>query len=155
MSSGVRLEQTDATGELMAFIDDLNEPPVELNYLSVFPNFGLTYQMAPEHVFNLNYGRRINRPDYNVLNPFKFQISELSFSKGNPFLQPEIVNNLEFGYTLKYRYNFKLSYSKTLDQITRLIGPDDSDLRASFINWDNLAEQTVIAFNISCAGSVQ
>ena len=149
MSSGVRLEQTDATGELIAFQDNLNEPPVELNYLSVFPNIGFTYQMTPEHVFNLNYGRRINRPDYNVLNPFKFQISELSFSKGNPFLQPEIVNNLEFGYTLKYRYNFKLSYSKTLDQITRLIGPDDSDLRASFINWDNLAEQTVIAFNIS------
>ncbi|NNE26927.1 MAG: TonB-dependent receptor [Saprospiraceae bacterium] len=148
-TSGLRLEQTDATGELMAFIEDLNEPPVELNYLSAFPNIGLTYQLAPEHVFNLNYGRRINRPDYNVLNPFKFQISELSFSKGNPFLQPEIVNNMELGYTLNYRYNFKLSYSKTLDQITRLIGPDDSDPRAGFINWDNLAEQTVIAFNIS------
>ena len=148
-NSGVRLEQTDATGELMAFLPELNEPPVELNYLSVFPNLGLTYQLSPEHVLNLNYGRRINRPDYNVLNPFKFQISELSFSKGNPFLQPEIVNNIELGYTLKYRYNFKLSYSRTMDQITRLIGPDESDLRASFINWDNLAEQTVIAFNIS------
>lgn len=149
MSSGVRLEQTDAVGTLEAFKPELNEEPVEQDYLSVFPNFGLTYQMAREHVFNFNYGRRINRPDYNVLNPFKFQISELSFSKGNPFLRAEIVNNIELGYTLKYRYNFKLSYSKTEDQITRLIGPDDSDPRASFINWDNLAEQKVFAFNIS------
>ncbi|MBT8229916.1 MAG: TonB-dependent receptor [Bacteroidia bacterium] len=149
MSSGVRLEQTDAVGTLEAFKPELNEDPVEQDYLSVFPNLGLTYQLAREHVFNLNYGRRINRPDYNVLNPFKFQISELSFSKGNPFLRAEIVNNVELGYTLKYRYNFKLSYSKTQDQITRLIGPDDSDPRASFINWDNLAEQKVFAFNIS------
>ena len=149
MSSGVRLEQTDAVGTLEAFKTELQEEPVEQNYLSAFPNFGLTYQMKPEHVFNFNYGRRINRPDYNVLNPFKFQISELSFSKGNPFLRAEIVNNIELGYTLKYRYNFKLSYSKTQDQITRLIGPDDSDPRAGFINWDNLAEQKVFAFNIS------
>jgi outer membrane receptor protein involved in Fe transport len=146
---GVRLEQTDAMGELEAFLPELQESPVELNYLSVFPNVGLSYSMTPEHVFNLNYGRRINRPDYNVLNPFKEQISELSFSKGNPFLKPEIVNNLELGYTLKYRYNFKLSYSKTLDQITRLIGPDDSDPRAGFINWDNLATQTIYSLNIS------
>ncbi len=136
-------------GEKWSFVSGLNEPPLESDYLSAFPNFGLTYQLAPEHVFQLNYGRRINRPDYNVLNPFKFQISELSFSKGNPFLKPEIVNNVELGYTLKYGYNFKLSYSKTLDQITRLIGPDDSDARASFINWDNLSKQKVFAFNIS------
>ncbi|HLF63216.1 MAG TPA: TonB-dependent receptor [Saprospiraceae bacterium] len=148
-SAGLRLEQTDATGDLMAFLPELQEPPVELNYLNTFPTVGLTYQYKPEHVFALNYGRRINRPDYNVLNPFREQFSELSFSKGNPFLRPEIVNNFELGYTLKYRYNFKLSYSRTLDQITRLIAPDDVDPRAGFITWDNLAVQTIYAANIS------
>jgi outer membrane receptor protein involved in Fe transport len=132
-SAGLRLEQTNATGDLRAFLPELQEPPVELDYLNAFPTAGLTYQFRPEHVFSLNYGRRINRPDYHVLNPFREQISELSFSKGNPFLRPEIVNNIELGYTLKYRYNFKLSYSRTLDQITRLIGPDDTDPRAGFI----------------------
>ncbi len=148
-SAGLRAEQTDATGDLQAFIPELQEPPVELNYLSWFPSAGLTFQVAPQHNLALNYGRRINRPDYNVLNPFNNQISELSFQKGNPSLRPEIVNNLELGYTMKYRYNFKLAYSRTTDQITRLIAPDDDDPRAGFITWANLAEQTIWSFNAS------
>ncbi len=67
--------------------------------------------------------------------------------KGNPRLNPEIVNNFEIGYTLKYRYNFKLAYSKTIDQITRLLEPDEEDLRAGFITWENLAEQQVYSAN--------
>ncbi len=148
-SAGLRAEQTDAVGNLQAFIVSLQEPPVELNYLSWFPNAGLTFAASPQHSFALNYGRRINRPDYNVLNPFNNQLSELSFQKGNPFLSPEIVNNIELGYTHKYRYNFKLAYSKTIDQITRLIGPDENDPRANFISWANLANQTIVSFNAS------
>lgn len=148
-SAGLRVEHTDAAGDLQPFTEELREPPVTFNYLSWFPSAGLTYQLADEHSLSLNYGRRINRPDYNVLNPFNNQLSELSFEKGNPFLRPEIVNNLELGYTLKYRYNFKLGYSYTSDQITRLIGPSEDDTRANFITWENLATQTIISANIS------
>lgn len=149
VSAGLRVENTDATGELTAFIPELAESPVDFNYVSFFPSAGLTYQHHPEHVYSVNYGRRINRPDYNVLNPFREQLSELSYSKGNKFLQPEIVNNIEIGYTLKYRYTFKISYSNTSNQITRLIGPDEIDPRAGFISWDNLATQKLYNANIS------
>ncbi len=149
ISAGLRAEQTDATGDLQAFIPELQEAPVNLNYLSWFPSAGLTWQIKPMHSLALNYGRRINRPDYNVLNPFNNRNSELSYQKGNPELSPEIVNNIELGYTLKYRYNFKVAYSRTLDQITRIIAPDDEDERAGFITWANLAEQTIWSANIS------
>ncbi len=149
MSAGLRAEQTDASGNLIAFLPELQKPPVLLNYLSWFPNLGLTWQAAPNHAFALNSGRRINRPDYNVLNPFRNQISELSYEKGNPGLQPEIVNNIELGYTLAYRYNIKLGYSRTTNQITRLIGPDDVNPLAGFITWANLADQTIFSFNAS------
>ena len=148
-SAGLRVERTDATGELTAFVPELEEEPVDFKYTSFFPSAGVTYQHSPEHVYSLNYGRRINRPDYNVLNPFREQLSELSYSKGNKFLQPEIVNNVELGYTLKYRYTFKLAYSLTTNQITRLLGPDELDPRAGFISWDNLATQTLYSANIS------
>ncbi len=148
-SAGLRAELTDALGILTPFVVENQEPPVEQNYLSWFPSAGLTWQMNRTNVFSLNYGRRINRPDYNVLNPFDNKLSELSSEKGNPNVRPEIVNNLELGYTLAYRYNFKLAYSKTTDQITRLIAPSDDDPRASFITWDNLASQTVLNLNAS------
>lgn len=154
MAAGVRVEHTKSDGVLTPYDSSLQEPPVDQSYTDLFPTVGLTYQAAPMHAFNLNYGRRINRPDYNVLNPFREQLSELSFSRGNPFLKPEIVNNVELGYTYAYRYNFKLGYSLTTDQITRLIGPDESDPRAGFINWDNLAEQRVISANFSAPISI-
>lgn len=149
ITAGLRSETTDATGELMPFLEDLQEDPVEQDYTNLFPTAGISYQVSMGNTLSFNYGRRINRPDYNVLNPFEQQLSELSFMKGNPFLVPEIVNNVELGYTLKFRYNFKLAYSKTTDQITRLISPDDKDPRAGFITWENLSEQTVYSANAS------
>ncbi len=149
ISAGLRAEYTDATGDLQAFLPSLVEPPVEQEYWRFFPNVGVTWQIKPKHSVSANYGRRINRPDYSVLNPFNNRGSEISFQKGNPRLSPEIVNNVELGYTFAYRFNFKLAYSKTLDQITRLIGPDENDPRASFITWENLAEQTIYSFNAS------
>lgn len=146
---GVRAEQTEARGDLQTFVVELQEPPVIQSYLRWFPSAGLTYQLNHMNTLSLNYGRRINRPDYQVLNPFNNQLSQISFEKGNPRLQPEIVNNAEIGWTYQYRFNFKLGYSKTVDQITRLIAPDDVDTRASFITWDNLASQTTISFNAS------
>ncbi len=148
-SSGLRTEITDAIGILTPMDPTLQEPPVEQNYVSLFPTIGLTYQLGQFQSLSVNYGKRINRPDYNVLNPFRIQLSELSFSKGNAFLVPEIVHNAEIGYTLFYRFNFKLAYSRTVNQITRLIGPDDVDPRAGFITWANLATQDVYSFNAS------
>lgn len=148
-SAGLRAEHTDITGDLTAFRDELQEAPFDTSYLTLFPSAGITWQVARMHSLSLNYGRRINRPDYNVLNPFRNQLSELSFEKGNKSLFPEIVNNIELGYTMNYRYNLKVGYSKTTDQITRLIGPDDSDPRANFISWDNLATQEVWSANLS------
>lgn len=149
LSIGIRVEHTDARGDLIALSPDLHEPPVVSNYLSFFPSGGITWLVSKKNSLALNYGRRINRPNYSVLNPFRKQISELSIAKGNPFLKPEFVNNIELGYTLAYKYNFKLAYSRTNDKITRLIGPDDSDPRANFISWDNLATQEVYSFNAS------
>lgn len=154
LSAGLRAEQTDAMGDLVAYLPELQEDPVDLDYLSWFPSGGLTWQVAPKHSLAFNYGRRINRPDYNVLNPFNNQLSEISYEKGNPFLRPEIVNNLELGYTMNYRYNFKLGYSRTVDQITRLIGPDDEDPRANFITWANLTQKTVVSFNASIPAQI-
>ncbi len=149
MTTGLRMEHTDSRGDLTTFDTTLSEPAVEQDYFNWFPNVGFSYQYAPMHAFGLSYGRRINRPDYNVLNPFRNQMSELSIQVGNPFLRPEIVNNVELTYTMMYRYNFSLSFSQTSDQITRLIGPDPIDPKASFINWDNLTTQTVISANAS------
>jgi iron complex outermembrane recepter protein len=148
-SGGLRIEHTYANGDLTTFNGIVPTDSSRFDYFRFFPSLGFTFQNNPKHAYSINYGRRINRPDYNVLNPFKEQLSELSFSKGNAFLNPEIVNNIEAGYTYNYMYNFQLAYSITTDQITRLIGPDNENPRAGFISWDNLATQEIFSLNIS------
>lgn len=155
LSLGLRLEQTNVRGDLTAFDPNLQEPPTESKYLSWFPSAGLTWQIAQKHALAMSYGRRINRPDYNVLNPFRNQLSEISIETGNANLLPEIVNNFELGYTVAYKYNFKIAYSRTIDKITRLIGPDDIDPRANYISWDNLATQSIVSFSASLPFSVK
>ncbi len=148
-SMGIRAEKTKAKSVLQVFSQDLKEPTVDLNYLDWFPNAGITWQANPENMVSLNYGRRINRPDYKVLNPFNFQLSQLSFQKGNPSLRPEIVNNIEVGYTYNNRYNLKLAYSETKNRIAQFIGPDDFDSRIKVYSWQNLGKQKVVSINFS------
>ena len=93
LSLGVRTEKTKANGNLQAFVSELNEPPVTLNFFNWFPSLGLTWQPTEQKNFSFNYGKRINRPNYFVLNPFRDQITQLSYEKGNPFLRPEIVED--------------------------------------------------------------
>lgn len=149
INGGLRYEYTNSAGDLSVFESSLNEEPVKQRYSQWFPSMGLSYSIRMGNTINLNYSRRLNRPNYNVLNPFREQQSELSFSRGNPFLKPEILNNYEISYTHAFRYNFKLSYSKTIDQITRLIGPDEIDPRARYITWENLATREIFSFNAS------
>ncbi len=152
--AGLRVEATDSKGDLQTFVPELQEDPVIQNYVNYFPSAGLTFSPKPNKTWSLNYGRRINRPNYQVLNPFRIQQSELSFRQGNPFLNPETVHNLELGLTLNYRFNFKLSYSNTTGQITRLISPDKDDPRAGYLTWANLAVQYNYGFNLSAPFSI-
>ncbi|WP_298473824.1 TonB-dependent receptor [uncultured Maribacter sp.] len=149
VSLGLRTEKTEAKGVLQVFSQDLEEPTVDLNYLDWFPSMGLTWQANSQNLIAFNFGRRINRPDYKVLNPFNFQLSQLSFLKGNPSLRPEVVNNIEIGYTYNYKYNLKLAYSETKNRIVQFIGPDDIDPRIKVYSWQNLGKQKVFNINFN------
>lgn len=147
LSLGLREEKTNVNGDLQAFVAELDEPSVKLDYINWFPSLGLTWRASEKNNYSFNYGRRINRPNYFLLNPFTDQITQLSFEKGNPFLRPEIVNNFEIGYSHLSKYNFKIFYSRAKDKITRLVGPDENDPRATFSTYENLGSQTVFGFN--------
>jgi len=154
LSLGVRTEKTKAEGRLEAFVSQLDEPPVSLNFQNWFPSLALNWRASEQNSFSFNYGRRINRPNYYVLNPFRDQITQLSFEKGNPFLRPEIVDKVEIGYTKSSNYNFKLYYSHAKDKVTRLVGPDESDPRATFGTYANLGTQKVLGGSSNFSFSV-
>ncbi|MHC0448370.1 TonB-dependent receptor domain-containing protein [Flavobacterium sp. 3-218] len=93
---GLRLENTETTG----FSETLNQETVN-NYLKLFPTFFASYKKNDNNSFSLNYGKRINRPRFDLLNPFRIYISSNSYAEGNPFLKPSFSDNFEFAHSYK------------------------------------------------------
>lgn len=93
---GLRLENTQTNG----FSETMNQETVN-NYLKLFPTFYASYKRNENNTFSLNYGKRINRPRFDLLNPFKVYINSNSYSEGNPFLRPSFSDNFEFSHSYK------------------------------------------------------
>ena len=143
---GLRAEQTISDGMLIS-AQESEDDNVKRDYTNFFPSAGLTFMLSRKHSFAINYGRRIQRPNYQSLNPFESQIDELAFRKGNPFLQPQYTNNIKLSHTYNYRFVTSLSYSHIKDffaQITDTLGATKS-----FLTPRNIATQEVWSLGLS------
>lgn len=142
--AGLRAEQTNSVGTLSSSQANENDE-VKRSYLDFFPSGGVTYQASPKTTWRLNYSRRITRPSYQDLNPFEYKLDELTYQRGNPFLQPQYTQSVQLTHSFNYRYNTTLSYSFTNDYFTEII--DTTETSRSFITNKNLASQQVISLN--------
>lgn len=143
---GLRMENTNSEGDLTSFVETENDN-VKRNYLDFFPSAGITYQANEKNSFQLNYSRRINRPSYQDLNPFRMRLDELTFEKGNPFLRPEYTNKFQLTHTFNYSLNTSLSFDYTKDLIARLT--DAETEKSAFITYQNVADQYSLSLNVS------
>lgn len=127
---GLRTEQTRAKGNQL-----ITGQTFDRNYIQVFPTAFLDYKVNDNHGLNINVGRRIDRPGYDDLNPFRELIDATTYAEGNPFLKPQLTYNTELTYTYKQSFFATLSYSLTSDNITRALLQD---------NVSQLTVQTVV-----------
>jgi hypothetical protein len=104
MQFGLRFEDTKTNG-INAEINEDNKN----DYSKLFPTWYLSYAKNDKNNYNFSYGRRINRPNFRDINPFRFYINDNSYSVGNPFLQPSFSDNFEISHI--YKNNFNASFS--------------------------------------------
>ena len=151
LQAGLRVEQTNSLAELTA--EQNNDfPRVERNYLNWFPSAGATYNLNQKNMLRLTYSRRIDRPRYQALNPFLYQLTSLAYRAGNPFIQPQYTHNVEITHTFKYTLNTSLSYSHTQDFFSEVTLPLTGG--ANFLTTANLDFQQVITLNVGYPFSV-
>lgn len=148
-SLGLRTEWTQLEGAIGVFDPSLAEPPFTQKYRRWFPNAGLSWNINEKHMVGLRYGRRIARPFYALLSPFRNQLSPLTYSIGNPMLQPEQINNLELSYTLAQRYHLKLAYGLTINQITHVTRRGEENPLARSFSSDNSAQQRTLSLSLN------
>jgi outer membrane receptor protein involved in Fe transport len=98
---GLRAESSQYTGELTTTKAKFsNKFP-----LSFFPSAFFTYKITDKQDMQLNYSRKINRPNFFQLIPFVDFTDSLNLSQGNPNLIPEFTNLVELSYQNQYGAN--------------------------------------------------
>lgn len=84
-------------------------------YFQLFPTAFINYRASGQSIWSVNYGRRINRPAYRKLNPFRWYSNQYVYTEGNPFLKPSYNNNISLMHIYKQVFTTTFSFSKTAD----------------------------------------
>lgn len=146
--AGIRAEQTYTHSKLIETNQSFNNP-----YLSFFPSAYLSYKLTKKSEFQLNYSRRINRPNMWNVNPFASYSNPYSLRTGNPFLKPEFIDVYELGYNFTPK---KLTITSTVyfrqinNMIRRYITYDGLYSKVSFVNFSKarmMGAEAIIAYN--------
>jgi hypothetical protein len=113
--AGLRMEHTSSLGNSITLG---RVTPRE--YTNLFPTLFLQQKVSANYGINYSIIRRINRPNYGLLNPFRSYRDPYTYSEGNPFLQPSYSNILSVSNVIRKLYIITLSYQLTEDVISEL-----------------------------------
>ena len=142
---GLRGENTNSEG--VSTSEVTSDSTVKRSYTDLFPSAAFTFNKNPMSQWSVTYSRRIDRPNYSNLNPFRFALNDYTYNQGNPYLAPQYTNSFGLTHTFKYKLNTTLNYSHIKDMFAQIL--DTIEQSKSFQITRNLATQDVVSLNIS------
>jgi iron complex outermembrane recepter protein len=150
VQAGLRFENTGITGRQTGN-PVRSDSSFARNYNSFFPTLYVTYKLdtLDRHQLGFSYGRRINRPNYQDMNPFTYPLDRFTLYSGNPFLQPSFSDNIELTHTYKNSITTTLQYSYTRDVINETI---EQSSNTFFSRPGNIGKQ--VSYSISVSGAI-
>ncbi|HEX2627629.1 MAG TPA: outer membrane beta-barrel protein [Chitinophagaceae bacterium] len=113
ISAGLRAEHTHSVANALT-----QKEITERNYLTWLPSVGITYVIDKNQQLHLSLSRRITRPVFAQLNPFRFYFSPLNYWVGNPYLLPSKTNTLNISYSRK-SFTASFHIGRESDPMTR------------------------------------
>lgn len=114
--AGLRGELTQTKG----YSHTLDQTTVN-RYFRLFPSLSVSYQANTNNSLALTVGKRVNRPSFWNLNPFKSLYTAYSYGEGNPYLNPEYSTNFEVSHTYKSMLTSALFFNVTNNGFNNLI----------------------------------
>lgn len=87
------------------------------NYLNLLPAFSITYSKNNRQ-YHLSYSRKLTRPNFAQLNPFRFYLSPLNYVVGNPLLLPSKTSSFNLAYSYK-TFSARVAAGKETDPLAR------------------------------------
>ncbi len=122
MQLGLRGESTRSNGNQLG---NIVQPASQFRrkYDNLFPTAYLSYKLdtAAHHQFVASYGRRIDRPFFQDLNPFLSPLDKFTFYSGNPFLKPAFAHSISLAHTYKNAFTTTVSYNRSSGEINETL----------------------------------
>jgi outer membrane beta-barrel protein/carboxypeptidase family protein len=143
VQAGLRGEQTISKGEQITASQNFKH-----DYIQLFPSAFLSCKLNKKNQFGLNYSRRIDRPAYQQLNPFRYFLDPNTYEEGNPNLQPQLTNSFELSHTFMDVVTTTINYSHTIDAMTDISKQIDST-RTTFVTTENFESHDNYGLSIS------
>lgn len=142
---GLRIENTNIKGNQVT-----TDTSFTRHYTDFFPTAYVMKKWGKKdkHSVRIGYSRRIDRPNYEDLNPFREFLDRYTYEQGNPNLTPQYSNNFEASYTFMGAMTIGTNYSKTTDAITFTVKQDDV-LKQSFVTKQNVATLENFGVNLN------
>lgn len=144
---GLRAENTNAHGHQLGN-QATPDSSFTKNYINLFPTTYISYDADKKNTFSVNFGRRIDRPDYEDLNPFYYFLDQYTYEVGNTLLQPQFTDNIELSHTYNGFLTTTINYSKTKNLFTDVLKQITSE-RKTFQTKENIASKTDIGLSVS------
>jgi len=118
---GLRLENTISKGTSVT-THQVNDT----SYLKIFPSLFVQQTLNKDNTINFKYSYRIGRPDYDMLNPFRWMVDPYTYNVGNPNLKPQFTHSLGLSHSFKNTFITSLGYNYSSGVFTQIIRQDDA-----------------------------
>ena len=123
------------------------------SYFNPFPTAYIGYTTSPlgklqqPIAVSASYTRRIKRPNYWMLNPFRTYVDAYSYQEGNTALTPEFNNDVELHFSWTQYLNVTFNFAHTQDMFSQktTILPDGM----GYTKWSNFGTCTTHGGNLS------
>lgn len=129
---GLRYEYAETLG-----ISPTTSLQSESSYGKLFPTAYISYQLSDDHQFSLNYSKRINRPSFRALDPFRWYSNPYSYYSGNPILQPSFNHNMELNYVFKSKFSANIYYQRSIDDFDQISILEGINMVSTYQNFFN------------------
>ncbi len=151
---GLRAESSNYKGDILNQ-STAKDSSFKVSFpISFFPSAFVTYKLTEKQDLQLNYSRRINRPNFFQLIPFIDYSDPLNLSNGNANLKPEFTNSFEVSYNNAYKKGANLlvtAYFKQTDDLITRFQYKDKNPAPQLTTADSVVFNTYINANNSIA----
>ena len=143
VQAGLRYEYTFVNG--VTPHSDVEE--VKTDYGKLFPTVYLSYSINPSNMLNINYARRINRPYFRAINPFKWYTNPNNIDEGNPRLKPSYADNVELSYIFRNNLSATVYYQREDNVYGQMMYVNDDN--TTYSTYENIYNNRQFGINLS------